>query len=181
MEENSSEQKQSQVTALPTPPLSSTPSQPSSQKPFAKLWDLKAEDIYTLMRPQAKKVKVSLQMIVGIILVILLLLKAISYLSQFWGGFWLPVFALIGPLDLIGYGLLFSTGIDLAYMLFTPGPDEAVEPMITGLAAAILLFLGNPKLVFNTDTGIGLLLAITALGILFAFKHYFLKTPGEGD
>jgi hypothetical protein len=48
------------------------------------------------------------------------------------------------PLDLIAYGLFFSsTGVDLAYMLFTPGPDEAIDQVMTGLAGAILLSLGK--------------------------------------
>jgi hypothetical protein len=37
--------------------------------------------------------------------------------------------------------LLFSAAIDLAYMLFTPGPDEALQPVIIGIAAAVLILV----------------------------------------
>jgi hypothetical protein len=36
-----------------------------------------------------------------------------------------------------------STAIELGYMLFTSGPDEAVEPLILGIAGAALLVLSE--------------------------------------
>ncbi len=44
-------------------------------------------------------------------------------------------------LRIVSYGLGISAGIEMAYMLFTPGPDEAVEPVILGLASTLLYVL----------------------------------------
>ena len=87
--------------------------------------------------------------------------------------------AQLNPLDIIAYGLFFSTGIDLAYMLFTPGPDETLEPVMTGLAAAILLGLGKLDLSqAPVEHGIVLFLAAAALAGLFATRK-FLFHPDE--
>src|SRR5215467_4681200 len=95
--------------------------------------------LYNLCRHYAEGVKIFLQMVIGVILVITLLLYGYVFLQSVLQN---PSKALtnpFNPLEIIAYGLFFSTGVDLAYMLFTPGPDEALEPVITGLAAAILL------------------------------------------
>jgi len=39
----------------------------------------------------------------------------------------------------VGKALIFSAAIDLAYMLFTPGPDEAIDPVIVAMAATVLI------------------------------------------
>jgi hypothetical protein len=38
-----------------------------------------------------------------------------------------------------------SAALDLAYMLFTEGPDEAVQPLIVGIAAAVLISVSEFK------------------------------------
>jgi hypothetical protein len=45
----------------------------------------------------------------------------------------------------VGEALAFSAAIDLAYMLFTPGPDEAVEPVIVGIAATVMILVSSFK------------------------------------
>jgi hypothetical protein len=77
--------------------------------------------------------------------------------------------------DRITFGLFFSTGVDLAYMLFTPGPDEAIDPVMTGLAAAILRGIGQinfAQVQVQVQQGITLFLAVGALARLFAIKKY---------
>lgn len=48
-------------------------------------------------------------------------------------------------LAIIGDGLALSAGVDLAYMLFTPGPDEVIMPLLTGLSATIVLMISDDK------------------------------------
>ncbi|WP_172493406.1 hypothetical protein [Gluconobacter oxydans] len=48
-------------------------------------------------------------------------------------------------LSIIGDGLALSAGIDLAYMLFTPGPDEVIAPLLTALSATIVLIISNDE------------------------------------
>ena len=40
-----------------------------------------------------------------------------------------------------GVGLAAAAALELAYTLFTPGPDEALDPLMLGLSATILLKL----------------------------------------
>src|SRR5690242_7990549 len=49
----------------------------------------------------------------------------------------------------IGEILAFSAALDLAYMLFTPGPDEAVDPVIVAIAAAMLILVSSAKETFT--------------------------------
>jgi len=62
-------------------------------------------------------------------------------------------FANLNPLDMVAYALFFSSGIELAYMLFTPDPDEVLDPLMMGLAATVLL--GVSKMDFsNVQEGV---------------------------
>lgn len=121
-------------------------------------------------------------MLIGIILFVLLLLRVLVY---FAGTFGIPLLQLIAgaqPLDLIAYGLFFSTGVDLAYMLFTPGPDEAIDPVMTGLAAGILLGIGRIDFTkLQLQHGIVLFLAVAALAGLFATKKYLYIHSHQKD
>src|SRR5258708_1338146 len=143
---------------LPSPRLSQQEKRPEKRK------------LYSICQPYAETVKIVLQMIIGGILVLLLLLKALNLLG-------VPVLTSLAnknPLEIVIYALFFASGIELAYMLFTPGPDEAVEPLITGLAAAILLSVSNMT-TFHIDEGVALLLAVAALAGLFTIKRTFFK------
>ena len=73
-----------------------------------------------------------------------------------------------------------STGVDLAYMLFTPGPDEALDPVMTGLAAAILLGVGQLDFSkIQVGQGVALFLAAGSLAGLFATKKYLFHPLKE--
>lgn len=145
------------------------PVQPhQSPQPYNKKKE--SRKLYLRCQPYAETIKIVLQMSIGIILVLLLLLKALSLLG-------IPVLSALAnknPLEIVSYALFFASGIELAYMLFTPGPDEAVEPLITGLAAAILLGVSNIT-TFRIEDGVTLLLAVIALAGLFAIKKTFFK------
>jgi hypothetical protein len=45
----------------------------------------------------------------------------------------------------VGGGLATAAAIELAYTLFTAGPDEALDPVMLGLSAALILQLGKAK------------------------------------
>lgn len=49
----------------------------------------------------------------------------------------------INTLQYVAKALAVSCGVQLAYMLVTDGPDEAVEPLMLGIASAILLILSS--------------------------------------
>src|SRR2546427_7405484 len=97
---------------------------------------------YTRVTPRAQFIKLWLQILVGIGLISLLGLQLATKLQLPGanGVYSRPPLAAVlcfKPLSLVGFALAYAAGIELGYMLFTPGPDEAVEPLITGLAAAV--------------------------------------------
>jgi hypothetical protein len=71
-------------------------------------------------------------------------------------------------LQIVAVGLIVSTAIELAYMLFTIGPDEAIDPVITALAAILLLRLPPPTrdTLMMTDISYARIIEILAYGIL---------------
>jgi hypothetical protein len=116
----------------------------SMREPFWTRSKPKRESkLYTTLRPWAERVKIVLQFLIGIGLVLLLLVKLIPWLCTLipWDivAHRIQHLITLSPLDLVATALAYSAGFELAYTLFTPGPDEAVEPVIMGLAAAMLL------------------------------------------
>jgi hypothetical protein len=76
-------------------------------------------------------------------------------------------------LTIVGYALQFSAGTELAYMLFTPGPDEAIEPLIFGLAATALIEISDG----NNETyksALLLLVLVASVGFLFWVRERFI-------
>jgi hypothetical protein len=67
-----------------------------------------------------------------------------------------------------------SAGIELAYMLFTPGPDEAVEPLILGLASAALLTASKDSLGVPDAAVIGI--ACLAMALLFYVRKKYIPS-----
>jgi hypothetical protein len=90
-------------------------------------------------------------------------------------------------LDIVGGVLAYAAAIELAYMLVTPGPDEAVQPLILGLASVVLSIASRAEsLIASTNIGsnTGLLNAsisigfiVVAISILFYLRARFLRNP----
>lgn len=73
-------------------------------------------------------------------------------------------------LDGIGVGLAAAAVVELAYTLFTDGPDEALDPLMLGLSAALLIQLGGLNLQLTLDKAVGLLALGVLLAVLFATR-----------
>ena len=74
-----------------------------------------------------------------------------------------------------GRMLIYSAGVELAYMLFTPGPDEAIEPVLLGLASSVLIIISDETVNWK-DALVAPLLCL-AIGFLFFIKARFVKEP----
>src|SRR2546425_1014170 len=101
-------------------------------------------------KPFSRYIKVRMQMLIGLVLFALILVKIIHYSIPsipFPITFSTSIVHIINlqVLEIVAGALYLSTAIDLAYMLFTPALDEAVEPLISGLAATILLTLSKTQ------------------------------------
>ena len=108
--------------------------------------------LYAATKPIAYNVRTLLQFIVGLLIVVIigmklgLLLAGANYnVNYSYPNDW-AIFSLIGSgsiLFLVGQALAVSAAIELSYMLFTPGPDEAVDPLILGITSAALIVLSE--------------------------------------
>ncbi len=122
----------------------------------------------------AWRLKTGLQMLIGVSIVALLAAKlglhawVPPYVPELWD--WLQK---TPSLEIVGAALAISAAIELAYMLFTPGPDEAVEPLITGISATVLIVISREDQ-WHYE-GIALIVALTAsAGFLFWVREQFI-------
>lgn len=117
--------------------------------------------IYDLLQPYAKNVKAALQMAIGVITVIAVGWRYIDSLGN--------VDATKVFLDGIGIGLAAAAALELAYTLFTDGPDEALDPLMLGLASTLLLKLAELSDTASfSQVGVLALLALLLIGLFAA-------------
>jgi hypothetical protein len=136
--------------------------------------------IYRRAKPIAIIFKISLQMIIGVIIVARLVYSTRCY-------FWImcdsanPVFKLTPILEVIGYGLAISSGIDLAYMLFTPELDEAVDPLIIALSAASIIVLSKEGIYDYWYSSLPLVVMISSIVALFWVRRSLVEKKGVDE
>jgi hypothetical protein len=119
--------------------------------------------------------KAMLQMLTGIVIVIALFLKAFLEAKLLHCPS-LDFLADAPVLAIVGHGLMYAAGFELAHMLFTPGPDEAIQPVILGLASAVLLIISDD--VINWADAIIVPLLCLSIGALFLVEHIFIEPKG---
>jgi len=114
-------------------------------------------------------------MSIGLGLVSLIILKFVHHLGLVFGYPFLQNLVYgTSTLTIIGLALIYSTAIELAYTLFTDGPDEAINPLILGLAAAILIGISDPKNFSVAGAGAASLFVLV-LAALFIISHFFIQ------
>lgn len=140
----------------------------------AHLDDRRRDWLYDAFEEPARRIKIVLQMAIGIWAVWLISLLVLDTVHDKWPRN-LPFED--ATLTVIGQGLAVAAAIELAYALFTDGPDEAVDPLILGTAAALAIHLG--KSTDNTKSGyIWLTFVLTVcLGLLFVIRARFVDEP----
>jgi len=135
----------------------------------------KADHLYSWIAPKARLLKAAVQMLIGTFAVFLLGAKM-------WHGRsgWIPHFPGIDDgLELIGEALAAATVVELAYTLFTDGPDEVLDPLMLGITAFLIIELGKSYTRITWTTGIGLLLSAISLGLLFVIRQRFIEETGK--
>jgi hypothetical protein len=73
--------------------------------------------------------------------------------------------------QIIASALAAATVIELAFTLFTPGPDEALDPVLLAIAAALLFQLGKVEQ-FHWQDGVAVVLYGAALAALFVVRVF---------
>lgn len=135
--------------------------------------------LYKKYGRRAKRIKIRLQFIIGSVLVVLLIVKLLCSPFRF-SHHLIQQLVDLNTLQLVAKALEYSAGIELAYTLFTEGPDEAVEPVIMGLAAAMLLVISTVDRV-DVFAACAALIFVVALAGLFLIRHYFVEPEEEED
>jgi hypothetical protein len=127
--------------------------------------------VYTRSKQVAENVKATIQMIIGVI--------TVSVVG--WRLLYAP-----GPdpaklvLNGVGVGLAIAAAFELAYTLFTPGPDEALDPLMLAISATMLLKLAQIENTISLENASAFLLLGLLLAVLFATR-LILAEREEGE
>jgi ABC-type uncharacterized transport system permease subunit len=81
----------------------------------------------------------------------------------------------------ISIGLAAAAALELAYTLFTPGPDEALDPLMLALSATLLLKLTQLSSSVSMGEAVALLLLGLLLAILFATRLMLAERDEEDE
>jgi hypothetical protein len=131
-------------------------------------------DIYSAVEYHARNVKAVLQMIIGVV--------AVCVVG--WHFFEEPIQSTHQAtsllIDGIGVGLAAAAVLELAYTLFTSGPDEALDPLMLAVAAALLIQIAGLQGAPSPGTATALLLQGLLLAALFATR-LMLAERNEDD
>lgn len=134
--------------------------------------------LYRKSKPWAHLFKVLLQMAVGVGAAAYIGWYVFQYLTSPHVGFGPNINAVSGAVNVIAFALAVAAGIELAYTLFTPGPDEALDPLMLGVSSGILLLVTAPGLQPLLQF-FGVLLGVLALGALFLIRRHLTKQNDE--
>lgn len=129
--------------------------------------------LYLRCKPWAYSIKVLLQMLVGLGALVDIGGHVAHSVANQAGSAPLAPSAGIS-VQVIAYALAVAAAIELAYTLFTPGPDEALDPLMLGLSSGILLLITSDGFSI-TSKYLGILIGVFALGALFLVRKYLLQ------
>jgi len=130
--------------------------------------------LYEKWKPIALRVKITIQMLIGLAILALLILKLALQAIDIQHVHFLTQLTRNHPLQIVGYALAISACVELAYMLYTPGPDEAIEPLILGMSSAILIVISKKHIV-GYDVALTILVLTAGIGFLFWVRKQFVE------
>lgn len=130
--------------------------------------------LYAVCQPWAYAIKIALQMIIGIG-AIAGLCWALVHVQGSYHGFNTWKSATDLSIDIITAALSAAGAVELAYTLYTPGPDEALDPLMLGLSAGILLVITRSDIAVGWQFT-GVILGIISLWALFGIRQHFISS-----
>lgn len=130
------------------------------------------------VKPWAHGVKVLLQMLVGVGAVVDIAWHVGHSVSHHAGT---SPFAprVTTSVTVIASALAVAAAIELAYTLFTPGPDEALDPLMLGLSSGILVLITGDAGLTPAAQFSAVLLGVLALGVLFLIRRRLLDREDD--
>jgi hypothetical protein len=130
---------------------------------------ISSDALYDRAKGPAEGIKTFLQMVTGVTGVVVV---AVAVVRDFKGGGGAQDMT-THVLAIIATTLAVAAALELAYTLFTPGPDEAIDPLMLGLSS-ILLYLISTLTSLTWTAGVSILLFAITLGLLFAIRKKFI-------
>ena len=126
--------------------------------------------------------KAFLHMAIGLVVVLVIIVVLTRDLLEHFGVYWNLGQASLDAMNelqeliltTVAAGLAVAAAIELAYTLYTFEPDEALNPVMLGLAGAIILQLAKLDN-FEWNKCVGLVLCVLALGGLFAIRKWIAE------
>lgn len=170
--------------------------------PFKELIIIFTSDNEENVEKTAEKFQMRIQKLIFITLTLLLLAKGLCETLQTLTFFEQPIIlhipyikdplvfykdnGIVGALlrikalVYVAKALALSCGFQLAYMLVTKGPDEAVEPIMLGIASAILLILSDSSArEWNPEKSLAIFILIISIPILYWSSRKMKKDKDE--
>jgi hypothetical protein len=143
--------------------------------------DEDAYPLYDKARPWARLVKIAGQMIIGVATAVIVVVEIVMRSgllvdnSKALGGSVVNADTLTAEVFAItAVGLAAAAAFELAYTLFTPGPDEAIDPLLLGVSSTFL-FLASKTDHLDWQFGFSAVLIVVALFGLFRLQESFRK------
>jgi hypothetical protein len=130
--------------------------------------------LYAACQPWAYAIKIALQMVIGIGAIVALCWALIRAQGSYHGlNTWKSATDL--SIGIITAALSAAGAVELAYTLYTPGPDEALDPLMLGLSAGILLVITRSDIAVGWQFT-GVILGIISLWALFRIRQQFIDS-----
>jgi hypothetical protein len=141
-----------------------------NQKKTKKRWFwLRGPWLYEHLTEPAQGVKVLLQMIVGVAGSVIVIAAVLEDIHGGRTATYMEKHALV----IIAASLAVAASLELAYSLFTPGPDEAIDPLMLGISA-VFLYLVSGLENLTWTAGISVVLFASTLAVLFWVRQRFI-------
>jgi hypothetical protein len=130
---------------------------------------ISSDALYDRAKGPTEGIKTFLQMVTGVTGVVVV---AVAVVRDFKGNSGAQDMT-THVLAIIATTLAVAAALELAYTLFTPGPDEAIDPLMLGLSSVLLYLISTLKSLTWT-AGVSILLFAITLGLLFAIRKKFI-------
>jgi hypothetical protein len=147
----------------------------NQEKTKERRFRLRGPWLYEHLKEPAEGVKVLLQMIVGTAGSVIVIAAALEDIHRGRTAGYMEKHVLV----IIAVSLAVAASLELAYTLFTPGPDEAIDPLLLGISGVFLYLvssLDNP----SWTTGIWVVLFAATLAVLFWIRQHFIDDSDVG-
>lgn len=146
-----------------------------------------AHPLYKKTKPWARLAKIAGQMIIGIATAVAVVVAVAMRSGLLVGNSRTLGTSVLNADELTAevfaitaVGLAAAAALELAYTLYTPGPDEAIDPLLLGVSSTFL-FLASKSDHLDWQFGFSAVLVVIALFGLFRLQGKFRQRYPDGE